>query len=341
MFDPAQMKDRNSSVFRDWIYDILHVLCQTPLMFSRWQKKDGSAGAYRMNLLKKFSMWGKDKDAKWGEISITIDSETADGLRERNTAPILLTVENSIRGDNAFALYRYLRQVLFKAPIFKIGIFDLHERLGIGSTRKDHLINDLRDACKEIQGLEIPNGRIASCEVVQDGKPYYVVAKRGAAARRMVVDISSPAAQQKAEEQRMIDARVGEAAMLRQFETLPPDEKAVCQIQVDRIMAERVTSGLGVETHRKLAICDVMANYYLEKGGQKLASLNEPLQMVREEGTVLYQLDETQKPSVVVEPANVVEIQSNTVEIAVVVGDGSGIDVIKNDQELEHIKTPI
>ncbi len=287
LFDEKKMRDRDGSRYRDWVYDSLHVLTQVALMFSCWEKKDGSKAAYRMNILKGFKIWGKDKDAEWGTITIVLDPEFADGLRAKNTTPLLIEVENSIKGDNAFALYRYLRQVLFKTPIFRCEVGEISRRLSIGRKRKDHLLEDLRSASKAIIGLEIPNGRIESCEILNEGREWLLVAKYGKVERR-ILHLSQMQERRRAEEQRARDAEMKEKDVLQKFENLPLYDKEKIEKRIEEIMAAKGASvKYGPAIHRQAAIIDAMENYFRQKSdevfGRHCLRENNPPPYMRKE----------------------------------------------------------
>ena len=69
--------------------------------------------------------------------------------------------------------------------------------------------------------------------------------------------------------------------LVRKFEELEPAEKAECQAKVNAILRDRVKNGMGVTMHTRIAIIEVMANYFLNKSGQALASICDP-QLVKE-----------------------------------------------------------
>ena len=269
LFDEGQRKHRDGNRYRDWIYDTLHILTQVPLMFSHWETKDGSKGIYRMNILKKFTMWGKDlnKDAQWGIITMTLDAEYAEGLRKRNTSPLLIAVENSIHGDNAFAIYRYLRQVLFKTPVYEVKIVDLSKRLSIGSSRLKDLLRDFREACQELIGKEIPSGRILNCEVLKIRGDWKMRVTRGAK-ERLIPRVDSPDPR-RAHEQRMRDMRIEESAYLKRFDELTGNDKERCQARVDEILAGLGGAvKFGPEIHRRNAVIQAMEEFFSSKNNE-------------------------------------------------------------------------
>ncbi len=269
---PTEMKQRDGNKFRDWIYDTLYVLTQIPLMFSSWEKKDGQKGVYRLNLLKGFKMWGKHDDAEWGIISIILDPEYAAGLRERNTAPILIEVENAISGDNAFALYRYLRQVLFKTPVFECDILKLHDRLAIGRNRKDNLISDFKAAAKEIEGRDIPNGRILECKIVEENRKWLLRARRGVNKIRQEKKLSSKLEQARAEEQRIRDAQIEDEAYLKHHQQLIGSDREWCDQRIQSLLNERkiTVASLGYELHLRLITIEVLEEFFNHKNNSVL-----------------------------------------------------------------------
>lgn len=290
LFHPDQMKNRDGNRFRDWIYDTLHVLAQVTIMFSSWEKKDGSKGAYGLKLIKSFKMWGKDQGAEWGMIIITIDPEFADGLRARNTAPILIEVENSIKSDNGFALYRYLRQVLFKTPLFECDIEELHERLAIGRNRKNNMVEDFRDAAKEIEMKQIPNGRIVECRVENKNRKWVLIAKRGVSVERRLAVADAVDESRRASDQRERDQRIEESAYLRHFDELPMAEKEKIEKEIAALVQERRgKNGIGsVEMHTRIATLELMERYVRHKSDGLFARICSPGLIAREKDNSHY-----------------------------------------------------
>lgn len=257
LFNESKKKGRNSGFFQTWVYDTLHVLTQITLMFSSWRNKDGSSGTRGLKLIKCFKMWKKDdvylhnQDAEWGMVHITLDLEYADSLRTRNTTPLLIEVENSIKSDNAFAIYRYLRQVLFKTSIYKCNIVELHERLVIGSNRKDNLANDFKTASKELEGLEIPNGIIDKCEIIREGKNWVLVATRGSKQKTIHVKINQ-----------IHSESSDETDLLKYYESLDDDQKENINNRATELLPDNFQNSEFTKQMCKLAAIRTHKNGY-------------------------------------------------------------------------------
>lgn len=299
MFDESKRKNRQGIKFRDWLYDTLHVLSQVVLMFSSWETKEGPSGARSFKIIKSFRMWGKHKDAERGLVIIELDPDYANSLRARNTAPLLIEVENSIQGEIAYTLYRYLRQILFKTPHFKIRILELQKRLAIGHSRKDRLADDFRTACRELEGKAIPNGSIAACRIENVGREVFLVAELG---KRSVLPAAIKNAQRhmksKEEElERMMNADARDAQIMERYKGLPRAEKD----NIDRDVEQKLSmhrwgyeGAPGYETTKRSIILDLMEKYHLsgidQMGGSLLVDIPHKNDTLRdkEQGLATY-----------------------------------------------------
>ena len=191
------------------------------------------------------------------------------------------------------SFYGYLAQVLFKTPIFEIDVFDIADRLQIGM--EGHILRDIRRAAREIEGLDFASGRIIECRIVKRGRTHILRAVRAVRERRLVLT-SVADDRRRQEDQRLRDRRIEEKEYLRRFDELPELERAECQRQIDALLAVRIKNGLGADLHKRIATVEVMESYYTRKNDELVGEICAP-QLMREEGTVAYNLDKTQAPT--------------------------------------------
>ena len=284
MAQPERRRFRDDNRNRNWVRDLLHVMAATPIMMQRWKKKDGSSMAVeRMNLIDGYEIFGLTDHGEWGFIKIKLNAVIADGIRARNTAPILIEIANSIKDDIAWVLYRYLDKVLYKAPVFEIPINSLVQRLAIGAKRQDHLVDQFRTACEKIKGLDITCGRIMECEVYKKGKDWWLKTSRGKRIERKKMKDPVDPKKKVQEENRQFDAYV------RRFEAMPEGEEkeALTAAVAAELSKGAVTNPLqpGYRLSREIAIANVMEAYYNRKNDDLVYGLtsNKSQDMVAHE----------------------------------------------------------
>lgn len=278
MDEPGRRKFRDAKRYADMVHSLLMVLSGTPWWFEDWETKnsDGSGMAVKpRRLVEGFEMNGRTPGGTYGKIRIKLNEDVANSLRERNTTPILIEVQNAIKSPTAGILYGYLSQILFKMPYFEMDVLDLAERLQIG--RVGNVVRDFRRAASELEGLDFASGRIIECKVVKRGRSYSFCAKRALRERR-VPHHGNAAALALAEERRFRDSQFERAEYLKRFRELPTADKERCQLEVDTILAplgERLNFGRTI--HVENAIIAVMEQHFTRKNDQLTGRICAPV----------------------------------------------------------------
>lgn len=293
--DPSRRKFRHTTRYRDWVYDLLFVLTSTSIMFESWKLKGGgSVAVERMNLLDGFQIYGKTKDAERGFIKIRLNSFVANGLRANNTSPKLIEIENSIKNQTAWVLYRYLDKVLYKKEVVDYGLKELSNLLKIGADREDRLASQFRVAAKEIQGLSITCGRIVECKIYKKQKQWRLIAKRGV--KNDLNKKNKPISQKET-----LRSEYYEVSELRKrYDQLSDNERLALQPKIDALIIKNNLinpNALGYKFAINTIIADIMDEYYSDKNNKLIHNycVSPTNLIVAKEPIALYNTDSTKE----------------------------------------------
>lgn len=249
---------------KKWFSEKLTRMVRVPIVYKNaYKTKDGNYSVEEsFTLLQRNELFERKNDQKkryFALSSFTLHPLIVKSILGHNIKPLRLDVLVGLKKEISIILYRHLDLVMSDKPKFERRIEILSEELNFGASRKDDLLRQLRQACKELEGKDISTGRIAVCFIVKtkDKKSWKLVALKGPQSsprlpENAAEDISTP-------DSSPLPENTLHPELFLYFEKQPPEEQEKIRNIADDIF--RATYKMGGEFIRKLALQDAILAY--------------------------------------------------------------------------------
>jgi len=169
---------------KKWLMEKFRKLQTIPIYFeeSYEDKKAARFKSEAFQLFTKVEMFTRKLGNDYTDKSyFQINPLIIKSIIDKNIKPVRLDVILSLKNPTSIIIYRWLDLVIADKPSIEKDIFDMAAELGFGAERPDHLVDQIREACQEINGKDISTGKITSIEVVKtvSGNSWKIVVVKG------------------------------------------------------------------------------------------------------------------------------------------------------------------